>query len=620
MLDFLIEFIPNLLIDGVLEFVARRLCKSSWVVIAVVAFCVPVCFDALAETHVPTAGHGAPRIIASATPGLSAASAKSADFGRDDKPVMGADGDPMLLAMQQELAREKQLLLLPGMQRPYFMEYRLEDLESYDAVANYGALTHESQNRQRIVRVTVRIGDYATDSSSTHGDGSLQLAPGDNDADALKFALWTATDEAYKNALRAYAAKQANLKRFQTPPTADDFTPAKAVTSVEPLAKLELDRAQWKKRLLDASGLYATAPEVKSFAEYVQYSTANVRAFVVNRYTVNTEGAVLRHGYSGYAANISVGGQAPDGMQLGRENGSTSATASGLEDGPKFRQRTIKNLISFDELRHAPVVDAEDYHGPVLFFGDAASDVINRLFVPNIEADRPEAGTTARTQGAFQSSFRSRVLPEFLSVIDDPSLHIFEGKSLLGSFDVDDEGVPAQSVTIVGKGKLENYLVGREPVKDFPTSNGHGRAAPGQASHSHAGVLVVRSSAPVTAAQMQTKLLAMAKEQGRDVYEVETLGGELAPRMLYRVSADGKRTLVRGAVFDELDQRSLRSEIVAAGDDPWVQQVVAPVPETTIVPSLLFADIAVKRATEEQQKLPYYPPPALVTLRATAQK
>ena len=269
--------------------------------------------------------------------------------------------------MQEELAREKELLLLPGMQRPYFMEYRLEDLQSYEALANYGALTREEQSHQRVVRVTVRIGDYATDSSSARGDGSLQLAPDDNDADALKFALWTATDEAYKNALRAYATKQATLKHFQTAPTADDFTPAKAVTNIEPLAKLDIDRTEWKRRLVEASGLYASAPEVKSFAADVQYSTANLRGLVINRYTVNTDGAVLRHGYSGYTANISVGGQAADGMQLGRENGTTAETAAGLEDWPKFRERAIKNLKSFDELRNAPVVDAEDYHGPVLF-------------------------------------------------------------------------------------------------------------------------------------------------------------------------------------------------------------------------------------------------------------
>ena len=72
---------------------------------------------------------------------------------------------------------------------------------------------------------------------------------------------------------------------------------------------------------------------------------------------------------------------------------------------------------------------------------------------------------------------------------------------------------------------------------------------------------------------------------------------------------DGTRQLVRGAVFDELDNRSLRSDILAAGDDEFVANSLGTVPSTTIAPSLLFGDIGVKRATEEQQKLPNYPPP-----------
>ena len=519
--------------------------------------------------------------------------------------------DPLLNAMKDELAREKEKLVLPGMQRPYFMEYRLEDIRTYEAAANYGALTSEGESRQRVVRVEVRIGDYSTDSSSARGDGSLQLAPGDDDAAALQYALWVATDEAYKNALRAYSAKLAALKQFQNPPTANDFTPAKAVVHIEPLHVLEIDREEWKRRITEASGLYASAPEARSFADQVQYSSANVNGLVVNRYMVDTDGTVLRTGYSAYSDQVNVGGQAADGMQLGRNNGSSAATAAGLESAAALHKRTIDDLLSFDALRKAPVVDAEDYHGPVLFAGDAAADVFNRLFVPNVEADRPDMGTTARTQGAYQSSFKSPVLPSFLTVVDDPAMHTFEGKQLLGSYSVDDEGEPVAPVTVVEHGKLINYLVGREPVKDFPNSNGHGRAALGQSAHSRAGVVVVKSGQELTAEQLRAKLLALAKDQQRDVYEVETLGNELTPRLLYRISPDGKRTLVRGAVFDELDQRSLRSEIVAAGGKPYVAETVSPVPQTTIVPELLFADIAVKRATQEQGKLPYYAPPAL---------
>jgi TldD protein len=521
--------------------------------------------------------------------------------------------DPILTAMQQELSREQAQLVLPGMKRPYFMEYRLEDIRSYDAVANYGALTREGESRQRVVRVEVRIGSDASDSSSVRGDGSLALAPKDDDAAALKFALWSATDEAYKNALRAYAAKQATLKNFQSAPTANDFTPAKAVTLIEPLVDLQLDREDWKHRLIEASGLYATAPEVHNFADTVQYSSASLSGIAVNRYTVNTDGTVLRHGYTGYNDSISVGGQASDGMELSRSNGSTAETAAGLESAAALRKRTLDDLLSFNALCHAPIVGSEDYHGPVLFSGDAAADVFNKLFVPNVEADRPDIGTSARTQGAYQSSFKTPVLPPFLSVVDDPTMHSFEGQVLLGAYRVDDEGVPVAPVDVVEHGKLMNYLIGREPVKDFPSSEGHGRAALGQAARSRAGVIMVKSADPLSAEAMRAKLLAYAKEQGRDVYEVETLGGELSPKLLYRVSPDGKRTLVRGAIFDELDQRAIRSGIVAAGGKAFVSQTIGPIPETTIVPELLFADITVKRANEEQQKLPYYEPPPVMS-------
>jgi TldD protein len=521
------------------------------------------------------------------------------------------DSDPLLNAMKEELTREQQLLVLPGMQRPYFIQYRLEDVRTFEAVANYGALTRETENHQRAVRVEVRVGDYTTDSSAPRGDGTIEFAPTDNDPNALRFALWTATDEAYKAALRSYAAKQAALKQYQTAPTANDFSPAKATTRVDPLVSLEIDRDEWKKRIVEASGLYAVDPAVKSFAADVQVSSVNISAIVVNRYLVNTDGTMLRHGYAGYQDMISVGGQAADGMQLGRDNGTTSTTAAGLEGWPAMRQRVIADLLSYNELRHAPVVDADDYHGPVLFGGDAAADVIDRLFVPNIEADRPDMGTTARTQGAYASSLHSLVLPNYISVVDDPTQRTFDNQPLLGAYGVDDEGTPVAPVVLVKDGELINYDIGREPVKDFPTSNGHGRAIPAQSAHSRAGVVIVKSAQNLTAEQMRAKLVALAKEKNKSVYEVETLGGgELMPRLLYRISPDGKRTLVRGAAFDDLDQRALRADIVAAGGKPWVAQTIAPVPQTTIVPSILFDDITVKRANQEQQKLPYYAPPA----------
>lgn len=539
-----------------------------------------------------------------------AASLAVAESAAPPAKAVSVEKDPILAAMKSELERSKSKLVLANMQRPYFIEYRLEDIAQFEASANYGALVREDHTKQKAIRVTVRIGDYKSDSSTSRGDGVVQIAPEDGDTAALRQVLWYATDEAYKNALRTYASKQAQLKSYQTPPTADDFTPAKPVTHIEPLVKLTLDEEEWTKRIVEASGVFATDDRVKNFASDIQFSSATVHGLAINRYTVNSEGTELRQGYTVYTAGVSLAAQAPDGMRVSRDNGTTATVPSEMESAKAFHERVVHDLESVRDLRNAPVVSDEDYHGPVLFSGDAAGDIFNRLFVPNVEADKPEPGTTARTTGAYKSSYHSLVLPQFLSVVDDPLLKTFQGKHLPGSYEVDDEGVPAQSIEVVSKGVLDHYLINREPVKDVPESNGHGRAALAQRSQARSGVLIVKPYKATPVAQMHKRLLSMAKDQKRDfVFEADTLGGELVPRVLYRVYRDGHRELVRGAVFDELDQRSMRSDIVAAGDDPYISMTIAPIPQTTIVPSLLFGQIGVKRASPEQAKLPYYPPP-----------
>jgi predicted Zn-dependent protease len=312
------------------------------------------------------------------------------------------------------------------------------------------------------------------DSSSSHGDGTVELAPTDDNPLALQYSLWTATDTAYKNALRAYSAKQAALKQYQSAQAQPDFAQVKPVVQVFPLVTLDLDRKEWKQRIVEASGLYASDPEVRSFAQYVQYSTASVRAIALNRYLVNTEGTMVRQGYTGYNGGISVGGQAADGMRLSRDNGTVATTAKELESASSFRKRVIEDLKSFDELRNAPVVSADDYHGPVLFSGDAVADVFNRLFVPNVEADRPEM-VRPPTTGTYPCH-KSCVLPDLMSVTDDPLQTKFNGKGLLGAYVIDDEGFRR-----IGRHRRQaSSKLPHRPrtAKVFASSNGHGRAAP----------------------------------------------------------------------------------------------------------------------------------------------
>ena len=147
-------------------------------------------------------------------------------------------------------------------------------------------------------------------------------------------------------------------------------------------------------------------------------------------------------------------------------------------------------------------------------------------------------------------------------------------------------------------------------MRDFPQSNGHGRAGITGPAHPLIGVIKITAENGLSTGELNHKLLDMAKDRGlKSVYFVQTLGPGRAPRLLFRVTPDGKRRLVRGAELDDLDERALRSSIEAAGNDLWVANYFSDPPTTVLAPALLFDDVTIRRANEKNEKLPFYPPP-----------
>jgi predicted Zn-dependent protease len=538
----------------------------------------------------------------------------SAVIGHAQQTRADAEKDPVLKAMLTELDRNKDQLQLKGFAKPFFLQYRLEDIDDYQAKADFGASVGDGRRHQRVARVTVRVGDYKIDSSTSRGDGAVELAALDNDPLALRAGLWQATDQAYKAALSAYAQKQAQLKQVQTPPQQDDFSQETPVISLEETVHLQVDGPAWVKLTSESSGLYRTNPSLKATEKDVQYSSASFHARAVNTYLVSSEGAIVRKGSTSYDESFAVGTQAADGMHLDRSYDSNGLQVSDIDSPDAFNKHVVSLVASLADLRKAPLVE-EEYHGPVLLSADAAADTMHDLVASAVTATRPELGTEARTKGAFASSYHARVLPEFLDVVDDPGLKSFNGKTLIGAYKIDDEGVPAQTVKLIAGGRLESYLIGREPVRDFPRSNGHGRAALTGPARPEISVLDITAKDGLSEDDLNKKLLALAKDRGlKSVYFIETMGPELTPRLLYRISADGdaagKRELVRGATVDDLDQRTLRTGVIAAGKDPFIANYDGAVPQTILAPALLFDDVTIRRANEKNDKLPFYPPPS----------
>lgn len=539
-------------------------------------------------------------------PNLPAAPAPAIADKASPTPHPAAKGDVLLDTLITEMERSVKQLKMDKVQEPFFIEYRVSDVDDLSAEAAFGALREDQHSRIRVLRVVVRIGDYKQDSYYQQGTGGATILPLDDNPVALRRQIWLLTDEVYKAAADAYAEKQAAMKQFSNDPNpVDDFAKAPPISAVEDIVVLNVNEKDWKEALQDATDLYKKYPDIQSLSSSLRFTA-------INDYLVNSEGTVARNGHATYSVNLNGATQAEDGMRLARNPYWAEGKVEDLPNHEALVKESAKMLDTLTALRKAPIVE-ESYRGPVLFAPDASTDVVFALVGSNILGRKPQLGRPNRTTGAFATSYKTRVLPKFVSVVDNPTMKEFGGKQLLGSYFVDSEGVKAQSVPVITAGTLENYLIGRQPIRDFTSSNGHGRAAPGGPPQPSVGTLILKSSEPASPEELKQQIMHMAKEANKDYgYRVETLGPGNAPRLLYRVySSDGHEELVRGAVFNELDVRALRNDLVAAGNDPLVSNRVGNIPQTIIAPSLLFDELEVKRADTSKDKLPEYPAPPL---------
>ena len=125
-------------------------------------------------------------------------------------------------------------------------------------------------------------------------------------------------------------------------------------------------------------------------------------------------------------------------------------------------------------LREAPL--AEPFDGPALLSGRAAAVFFHEVLGHRLEGHRQRGETEGQT---FTKKVNQPVLPNFLSVYDDPTLATMNGIPLAGSYSHDDEGVPSQRVPLIQDGILKNFLMSRMPITNFGAVQ-RPREAPGR--------------------------------------------------------------------------------------------------------------------------------------------
>ncbi|MCU0246011.1 MAG: metallopeptidase TldD-related protein [Bryobacter sp.] len=557
--------------------------------------------------------------------------------------------DVLLRAMRDEMRRTAALKLV-NPEQPYYIEYAIDDANAFGVTASLGALINERHNRFRIPRVQVRVGDYAFDNTNyvlsdfffgARYDGG-QLPTEDN-YEALRHQLWLATDRAYKTAIEGIGRKKAALKNISQPETLPDFYRAEPVKKIANEPAPKIDEAAWKSRTLDLSRLFSRYPAVLGSA----VETELVRS---TYYLLTTEGTELRLPESFGYVRVRASGQAADGMPVRDHVVLHALDLNRFAPDVEMRQAVEQVAKNVTALAQAPVGEA--YTGPVLLEGEAAAQVFAEILGSQLALPRrpvPEPGRPVPFAGSeLEGRRNSRLLPAFLDVVDDPTQKEWRGRPLFGSFPVDIEGVVPQPLTVIEKGVLQNFLLTRQPVRDFSASNGRARI-PGGFGHKAAypSNLFVKNNEPVPLAELKKRLLAVVSQRGKPYgilvrkmdfpssasfdevrRQAASLGQQAGritsrPLLVFRVYPDGREELVRVLRFRGLGIRSLR-DILAASEEETVFDYIgslAPMalmgaanyvaPATVVSPSVLFEDLELERPQEDLPKLPVVPPPPL---------
>jgi predicted Zn-dependent protease len=528
--------------------------------------------------------------------------------------------DPVLKAMQAELARAT-AELGKAEQPPYYLSYTVYDQDYTVLVGAYGSLLNIVPVQRRHADVTMRVGTPELD--NTHGQsrpsgvtsGSLPLG---NDQDAIARVLWELTDREFKRAVPTLLNVRTNTAvRAEEEDKSPDFSKEKSQTHLgEVLPAAPFDRSAWESEIKRLSAAFRKYPEVYFASVILQVQRSNSRM-------VSSEGSAIVSPSTSTRLVMEAQTRAEDGMDLLRVETFQAPAAGGLPGESELSAKIEKMAADLRDLRKAPV--AEPYDGPALLSGRAAAVFFHEVLGHRLEGHRQRDEEEGQT---FTKKVGQEVLPKFLSVTDDPTVHEIAGVKLAGTYDFDNEGEPAQRVNVIENGVLKNFLMSRMPIKNFGNSNGHGRNEPGRMPTGRQGNLIVTSSQTVPDSQLRQKLIDEVKKQNKPygLYFDDIQGGftlttrslpqafQVLPVIVYKVYADGRPDeLVRGVDIVGTPLAAL-TRILLTGDQPHVFNGVCgaesgQVPVAAVAPAMLFSEMEVQKRAHEHERPPLLPPP-----------
>src|SRR5438067_2559093 len=363
--------------------------------------------------------------------------ARSAHAAPPDTP---AKRSPLLAALQAELERSMKTL---GTLDPtaYYLAYTVTETQRADVSGSNGALLNSNAARNRWLEVSVRVNDYKLDNTHKVGErqqqsGGVAPVPIDDDAEVLRRTIWLETDKQYRAASEALikikTGKEVKVETAEG--RAPDFSREEAHTFIGPQVSIAVDRQPWEERVRAYTKAFRESPAIIN-------SIVTFSAQAQNAYQVTNEGTQLQFGQIRYRLELFIQGKAPDGMDIDRYYNFDWVDPKDAPDDRAVHAAEATMRKELEGLVAAPI--NEPSVGPALLTGRAAAVFFHEVFGHRAEGHRQKDVAEGQT---FSKKVGEQILPEFLSITDDTTMRKLGKQDLLGYYQFDDEGVPAQRV------------------------------------------------------------------------------------------------------------------------------------------------------------------------------
>ena len=540
-------------------------------------------------------------------------------------PALAAAPEPsgLVKILAEELNRNYTTLQDKGDPKPYFLSYAVTEQEQWSLNAVLGTITSNNQRHQRFLDVSMRLGSPKLDNYHQIRGEMPDFASGapvalEDSPDAIKRRVWSETDRVYRLATQRLTNIKTNkeVKVADKETVADDFSVETPETAVIATAPIAFHADDWAARLRKLSARFSKYPKLLA-------SQISVTAMRETKYFVSSEGTRIQHGRPFARIMIYAQAKATDGMDLNTGESFSAADPKRLPSDKQIEEAIDRVAKDLTNLLDAPLV--EPFVGPAILSGRAAGVFFHEIFGHRIEGHRQKDETDGQT---FTKRIGESVLPSFLSVVFDPTLHEMAGEDLHGWYDFDDEGVRGRKVNIVEGGILKTFLMSRSPINGFDHSNGHGRKQPGGEVVSRQSNLIVQAAQTVPEKKLREMLLAEIKRQNKPYgyYFQDITGGftttgrqgfqafKVLPLVVYKVYPDGREELVRGADLVGTPLASF-AKILAASDkvgifNGYCGAESGSVPVSAISPALLIGEMEIQKKDQSRDQPPLLPAPS----------